>query len=156
MTDLAPLHELRPERFETAAILKKLATASRQLAELKGIAASIPHQGILINTLGMQEAKDSSAIENIVTTHDELYKDEAFPEAASSPAAKEVLRYRQALWIGFEAGRRATCLRTATSCRSRQSSSVTMRGFVGFRERSSRIPPGTPYTPRRRRTGSSS
>lgn len=103
MTDLAPLHELRPERFETAAILKKLATASRQLAELKGIAASIPHQGILINTLGMQEAKDSSAIENIVTTHDELYKDEAFPEAASSPAAKEVLRYRQALWIGFEA-----------------------------------------------------
>jgi hypothetical protein len=47
---------LRPERFETAAILKRLAAASRQLAELKGVAASIPHQGILVNTLGMQEA----------------------------------------------------------------------------------------------------
>lgn len=51
----------------------------------------------------MQEAKDSSAIENIVTTHDELFKDDAFPEAAANPAAKEVLRYRQALRVGFEA-----------------------------------------------------
>lgn len=70
------LHSLRPERFDTPAILKMVAAASRQLAELKGVAASIPHQGILINTLGMQEAKDSSAIENIVTTHDELFRDD--------------------------------------------------------------------------------
>lgn len=97
------LIDLDPRRFETAGILKRLAAASRQLAELKGVAASIPHQGILINTLGMQEAKDSSAIENIVTTHDELFRDAAFPDEAVSAAAKEVLRYRQALRIGFEA-----------------------------------------------------
>jgi Fic family protein len=61
-------------RFETPAILKLLASSSRKLAERKGIAASIPNQGILINTLGLQEAKEISEIENIVTTHDELLK----------------------------------------------------------------------------------
>jgi Fic family protein len=98
---LRPLQELEPRRFETAPILKRLAAASRELGELKGAAASIPNQGILINTLGIQEAKDSSAIENIVTTHDELFRDDAFPEGGG-PAAKEVLRYRQALWTGFQ------------------------------------------------------
>ena len=93
---------LKPERFDTPAILKKLASSSRKLAELKGIAASIPNQGILISTLGLQEAKDSSEIENIVTAHDELFKDEVLPEAFTNPAAKEVLRYRQALRVGFE------------------------------------------------------
>jgi Fic family protein len=101
---IQPLPSLSPERFDTAPILKRLAAASRQLAELKGIAASIPHQGILINTLGLQEAKDSSAIENIVTTHDELFTDDASPHG-TSPAAKEVGRYRQALWVGFDAVR---------------------------------------------------
>jgi Fic family protein len=95
MTTITPLDSLSPQRFETAIILKKLATASRNLAELKGVAASIPNQGILINALGMQEAKDSSAIENVVTTHDELFKDDLFPEAFANPAAKEVLRYRR-------------------------------------------------------------
>jgi len=70
---------------------------------LKGVAASIPRQSILISTLGMQEAKDSSAVENIVTTHDDLFRNAAFPESPSSPATKEVLRYRQALWTGFDA-----------------------------------------------------
>ena len=97
-----PLHQLDAARFDTPAILKKLAISSRRLAELKGIAGSIPHQGILINTLGLQEAKDSSAIENIITTHDELFKDDVLPESFANPAAKEVLRYRQALRIGFE------------------------------------------------------
>ena len=96
------LELLDPARFDTAPILKRLASCSRQLAELKGIAASIPNQGILINTLGLQEAKDSSEIENIVTTHDELFKDDVLPEAFANPAAKEVLRYRQALRIGFD------------------------------------------------------
>lgn len=95
------LATLRTERFDTAPILKKLASSSRKLAELKGIAASIPNQGILINTLGLQEAKDSSEIENIVTTHDELFKDDASPEAQMSAASKEVLSYRQALCTGF-------------------------------------------------------
>ena len=102
MHTLPPLEQLNPARFDTPAILKKLASSSRQLAELKGLAASIPNQGILINTLGLQEAKDSSAIENIVTTHDELFKDDVHPEAFANPAAKEVLRYRQALRYGYE------------------------------------------------------
>jgi Fic family protein len=101
MPALAPLEQLNPARFDAPAILKRLASSSRALAELKGIAASIPNQGILINTLGLQEAKDSSEIENIVTTHDELFKDDVLPEAFANPAAKEVLRYRQALRAGF-------------------------------------------------------
>lgn len=102
MPALAPLEELNPARFDAPAILKRLASSSRALAELKGIAASIPNRSILINTLGLQEAKDSSEIENIVTTHDELFKDDVLPEAFANPAAKEVLRYRQALRVGFE------------------------------------------------------
>ena len=92
MHSLTPLEQLDLSRFDTLAILKKLASASRQLAELKGVAAAIPNQGILINTLGLQEAKDSSEIENIITTHDELFKDDVLPEAFANPAAKEVLR----------------------------------------------------------------
>ena len=102
MPALTPLERLNPTRFETPAILKKLASSSRKLAELKGMAASIPNQGILINTLALQEAKDSSEIENIITTHDELFKDDVLPESFANPAAKEVLRYRQALRVGFE------------------------------------------------------
>lgn len=99
---IPPLSALDPRRFETAPILKRLSLASRNLAELKGMAATIPHQGILINAIGMQEAKDSSAIENIVTTHDELFRDDALPETVRNPVAKEVLRYRQALRVGFD------------------------------------------------------
>ena len=102
MTSILPLEQLKAGRFDTPAILKKLASSSRKLAELKGIAASIPNQGILINTLGMQEAKDSSEIENIVTTQDEIFKQEVLPDAFANPAAKEVQRYRQALRLGYE------------------------------------------------------
>jgi Fic family protein len=102
MDALQDMDRLDPSRFDAPAILKKLASASRQLAELKGMAASIPNQAILINTLGMQEAKYSSAIENIVTTHDDLFRNETNSEAALSLAAKEVLRYRQALRVGFD------------------------------------------------------
>lgn len=102
---LPPLDQLDPQRFDTPAILKKLASSSRKLAELKGVAKTIPNQGILINTLGLQEAKASSEIENIVTTHDALFKGDAFEQDQSDPATKEVLRYRQALRLGFEAVR---------------------------------------------------
>lgn len=102
MPTLQPLEQLNPTRFETPAILKKLASSSRKLAELKGMAVSIPNQDILINTLALQEAKDSSEIENIVTTHDELFKHDVQPESFANLAAKEVLRYRQALKVGFE------------------------------------------------------
>lgn len=94
------LQALVPERFETAAILKRLNTASRNLAELKGVAASIPNQNILISTLTLQEARDSSAIENIVTPQDDLYREDD-PATATGTAIKEILRYRQALQTGF-------------------------------------------------------
>jgi Fic family protein len=102
MTTLPSLDRLDPARFETVMVLKKLASSSRRLAELKGMAATIPNQAILINTLGLQEAKDSSEIENIVTTHDNLFREEGSPEEAVDLAAKEVLRYRQALHVGFD------------------------------------------------------
>lgn len=102
MNTLRSLHELDTSRFETPAILKRLTAASRNLAELKGVAASMPNQDILINTLALQEAKDSSAIENIVTTHDELYREDTPAPSRINAAAKEVLRYRQALRTGFE------------------------------------------------------
>lgn len=102
MNKIFPIEQLDARRFDAPEILKRLASSSRQLAELKGIAASIPNQSILINTLGLKEAKDSSEIENIVTTHDELFKEDVLPDAFSSPAAKEVNRYRQALRLGFD------------------------------------------------------
>lgn len=110
MHHIPPLEQLDAARFESPAILKKLAISSRRLAELKGFAGSIPHQGILINTLGLQEAKDSSEIENIITTHDELFKDDVLPDAFANPAAKEVLRYRQALRVGYEQVKRSGLL----------------------------------------------
>jgi Fic family protein len=99
------LHALPAERFETPAILKRLNTASRNLAELKGVAASIPNQDILVSTLTLQEARDSSAIENIVTTQDDLYREED-AATATGTAVKEVLRYRQALRTGYAQVRR--------------------------------------------------
>jgi len=93
--------------LETVAVLKALATANRALAELKGRATAIPNQGILIDTLALQEAKASSEIENIVTTQDELFQADLFPEAPGSPAAKEVARYRDAVKLGFNRMRAA-------------------------------------------------
>ena len=87
--------------FETVAVLKKLASAHRYLAELKGICRSIPNQGILINTLSLQEAKDSSEIENIITPHDELFR-AGISASSSSPAIKEVQNYASALLCGFD------------------------------------------------------
>jgi Fic family protein len=103
MAENHSLGSIDAARFDRPDVLKRLAAASRRLAELKGVAASMPNQQILISTLGLQEAKDSSAIENIVTTHDELFREVAFPEGAGNPASKEVARYRQALRVGFAA-----------------------------------------------------
>jgi Fic family protein len=101
-----------PGAIETPQVLKALTRAHRYLAELKGRAATIPNQGILIDTLSLQEAKASSEIENIVTTQDELFQLNAFPEIPGSPAAKEVARYRDALRHGFEEQRRLNGLLT--------------------------------------------
>lgn len=87
--------------LKTPKILEELNEASRSLAELKGFANSIPNQHILINAITINEAKDSSEIENIVTTHDSIYKvltESGFKEEA----AKEVVNYRKAIWRGYE------------------------------------------------------
>jgi len=86
--------------LETNAVLRKTTAAGRLLAELKGVALSIPNQNVLVDTLSWQEAKDSSAIENIITTQDELFKEQVFEK--SSPAAKEVRNYIRALQKGVE------------------------------------------------------
>jgi len=97
ITDLPP-----PVELETVRVLKALAGANRALAELKGRAATIPNQGILIDMLVLQEAKASSEIENIVTTQDELFQADLFPEGPQSAAAKEVALYRSALRMGYQ------------------------------------------------------
>jgi Fic family protein len=86
---------------ETKKVLKSLPAAHAALAELKGIASTIPNQSILVNTLGLQEAKDSSAIENIITTHDDLYKSGLSVDSTKSLNSKEVQNYIEALKTGF-------------------------------------------------------
>lgn len=110
--DALPLLPLQID-LETPAVMKKLTSAHRYLAELKGIAETIPNEIILINTLALQEAKDSSEIENIITTHDELYKHELFSEAVKNPASKEVSRYIQAVKRGFSLVKENKLLTTA-------------------------------------------
>ncbi|MEO8231471.1 MAG: Fic family protein [Ignavibacteriota bacterium] len=87
--------------LETKEILKKTATARSALAEMKGVATSIPNENILISTLSLQEAKDSSAIENIITTQDDLYQSDYLTKNFKSIAAKEVHCYALALREGF-------------------------------------------------------
>jgi len=98
--------------LDTRAVWAALAEAHRYLAELKGLCESLPNQAILLDTLGIQEAKDSSEIENIITTHDQLY---AFqPGSAESPAAKEVRHYVSALRTGYHAVQKSGLIRLET------------------------------------------
>lgn len=89
--------------IETKTVLKKAIDANKALANLNGLANAIPNDGILVNGIVLQEARISSEIENIVTTNDELYKAAADIKLATTHEAKEVLRYREALWHGFNA-----------------------------------------------------
>jgi len=100
---LPALQTLKSSRFDRPHILKKLIKAHSRLAELKGLVQSIPNPNILISSLSLQEAKDSSEIENIVTTHDQLFRQTLHPDADASAATKEVARYRHALAIGWAA-----------------------------------------------------
>ena len=125
-----------PGAEETPAVLRALAQAHRHLAELKGRAASIPNQGILIDTLALQEAKASSEIENIVTTQDELFKASAFPENPSSADAKEVARYADALRHGFNEQRRLDGLLTNNMM-------IAMHGMLKRTDEGFRSTPGT-------------
>jgi Fic family protein len=98
------LPHLPPDaRIETLEVLKAAISANRTLAELKGKAETIPNQSILINSIILQEAKASSEIENVITTNDRLYEAFAAEDRNYDPQTKEVLRYREALWEGFNA-----------------------------------------------------
>lgn len=88
------------KEIETKRVLKQLSRTSRALAELKGVAKTMPNQNILINAIMINEAKTSSGIENIVTTHDEIYK-AMVRTTDTTPAAKEVVDYRAAIWEGY-------------------------------------------------------
>ena len=103
MGHIEKLEKLPPERekIETVKILRQLSKTSQSLGELKGIAKTIPNQAMLVNAVVLQEAKDSSEIENIITTQDELYK--ALASQSKQPAqVKEVINYRKAIFTGFE------------------------------------------------------
>lgn len=93
---------LPPKINMTPKVFIKAIAANKALAELKGLAGLIPNQAIILNSLILKEAKDSSEIENIVTTQDELYKAFSIDNASIDPAVKEVLNYREALWYGYE------------------------------------------------------
>jgi Fic family protein len=104
-----PLADLRA--LDSREVWAALTEAHRHLAELKGLCESLPNQGILLDTLGIQEAKDSSEIENIITTHDELF---AVQGNSATPAAKEVRHYVAALRTGYEAVRASGLIRLET------------------------------------------
>ena len=100
-----PFNQLEPlppkKEIESRDVLKKATSSHRQLAELKGFANTIPNQTILINSLILQEARSSSEIENVVTTNDKLFRAFSARTQNVDPQTKEVLRYREALWEGY-------------------------------------------------------
>ncbi len=95
------LPELPPsQEIESKEVLRASISANKAVAELKGLAQTIPNQSIFINTLSIKEAQYSSEIENIITTTDELYQALSLADQELSPATKEVMQYRSALWQG--------------------------------------------------------
>lgn len=113
---LQPYNDLPPlppkVDLETKSILKKAISAGRVLAELKGLGESIPNQSMLVNTVILQEAQASSEIENIVTTNDALFKAATSNTSSVDPVTKEVLRYREALWAGYNTLKKRSLLTT--------------------------------------------
>jgi Fic family protein len=99
------------EKVETIEVLRQTNKATAALAELKGIAKTIPNQAMLINAVVLQEAKDSSEIENIITTQDELYKALTINKSNISAETKEVVNYRKAIFQGIEIAKKQGFLR---------------------------------------------
>ena len=100
-------------QLETPAVLRALIAAHRHLAELKGVARTIPNERLLVSTLSLQEAQSSSEIENIITTQDALYRYQVQPDSVD-PASKEVAWYAASLEIGFQEVRASGLLRLET------------------------------------------
>jgi Fic family protein len=90
------------EDIETKNILRKTISAGRALAKLNGVLLNLPNPTLFLDTIYLQEAKASSEVENIITTNDELYKSIVADKKVENPATKEVLRYKEALWLGLE------------------------------------------------------
>ena len=129
------LQHLPPsQELETRAVLKRCITARAALAELKQAAELIPNQDMLINTLPLLEAKDSSEIENIVTSTDKLFQF-AHSDSLADPATKEALRYRTALYRGFHSlAERPLCTATAIEvCRITKGTEMDIRRIPGIR-----------------------
>ena len=106
-----PLLPFDSLKTETRAVLRKEAEARQALAELKGFAPVIPNQNILVNAIALREAKESSAIENIITTQEDLYKDLAATSKIFDPSTKEVLNYRRAIYNGYDIVKKQKLLR---------------------------------------------
>ncbi len=97
------LPELPPGvEIETKNILRKTISAGRALAQLNGTLMNLPNPTLFIDTIYLQEAKASSEVENIITTNDDLYKSLVADKKGGNPATKEVVSYREALWLGLE------------------------------------------------------
>lgn len=124
---LPPAHDL-----ESKAVLKRCIVARAALAELKQAAELIPNQSMLINTIPLLEAKDSSEIENIVTTTDKLFQ-HAQGDSQTDPATKEALRYRSALRRGYQSlTDRPLCTATAVDiCRTLKGVTLDVRRTPG-------------------------
>jgi Fic family protein len=88
--------------IETASILRKTIVAGRALAQLNGALLNLPNPNLFLDTVHLQEAKASSEIENIITTHDDLYQSFVADKKTENSATKEVLSYKEALWLGLE------------------------------------------------------
>lgn len=127
------LQTLPPKQdVETKSVLKQCITARAALAELKQAAELIPNQRVLISTIPLMEAQGSSEIENIVTTTDRLFQFSQLDQFADS-ATKEALRYRTALYEGFQSlASRPLCTATAVDvCRIIKSADVNIRRIPG-------------------------
>jgi Fic family protein len=115
------------QSLEQPQVWQALALAHRHLAELKGLCEALPNSGILLDTLAIQEAKDSSEIENIITTHDELY---AYDQSsANAGAAKEVQNYVAALRVGTQEVAQSGLIRLATVLRVQAEVEQNNAGF---------------------------
>jgi len=87
--------------LETKEILTKTIRASRALALLNGAIRNLPNPSLFLDTIHIQEAKASSEIENIITTNDDLYQAVVADKKFDNPATKEVISYKEAIWLGF-------------------------------------------------------
>jgi Fic family protein len=115
--------------LESVPILKAINKANKYLAELKGYCETLPHPELLLNTVMLQESRDSSAIENIVTTQDELYKGILQPFEQMQSNVKEVVSYRQAMYTGMDELKRTNAFTVGLCIKIMQAIKLTSAGI---------------------------